>query len=119
MRNTNALHSHLHFSFIFGKIAVLIDYAFGAFQKMLFGAIIPPVDQVPIQIELTSLIVESMSDFMTNNEPHSAVIHISWTFSCEKHSLQNPSRQFYYLSYKIGEMLNPQPFKIKLSFGDQ
>lgn len=79
--------SYLQFGFVFCEIAILFDYAFCSFEKMLFGAIIPPVNQITIQIKLTSLIVEAVRDLMADHKANCAVIHVSGTIGREKHSL--------------------------------
>lgn len=82
---------YLQLSFVFCEIAVLIDDAFGSFQEMFFGAVVPPIDQIAVQIELTPFIVETMGDFVADNETHCPIIQIVWTFGIEEHALQDAS----------------------------
>lgn len=54
----------------------------------------PPIDEVPLFVELSTLIVEAVSNFVADDEPDRAVIHVLWSIVIEERAFQNTSREF-------------------------
>lgn len=77
----------------FGVVAILIDDALGLLQIRLLCVRLPPVAQVTLHIELTTLVVESVCDFVSNDITDGTEIHVLGSLSIEKVTLENASRE--------------------------
>lgn len=49
------IQQHLHAHFLDGIVGVLVDDALGLLEVLQLGLLLPPVDEVAVLVELTSL----------------------------------------------------------------
>lgn len=61
-------------------VAVLFDDAAGLLQVRLLGIGLPPVYKVSVLVELSSLVVETVRNLVTNNETNCSIVHVLWSF---------------------------------------
>lgn len=90
----NIAKSYLQANFRHCVITVLIDDALGFLYKSLLGLRLPPVDQISFFVELSALVVKTVSDFVSDDEADSAVVHVFRTVVVEEYSLKNTGREF-------------------------
>lgn len=77
----------------FGVVAILIDDALRLLQIRLLSVRLPPVAQVTLYIELATLVVESVCDFVSNDIADGTEVHVLGSLSIEKVTLENTSRE--------------------------
>lgn len=77
----------------FGVVAILIDDALRLLQIRLLSVRLPPVTQVTLYIELATLVVESVRDFVSNDIADGTEVHVLRSLSIEKVTLENTSRE--------------------------
>lgn len=77
----------------FGVVAILIDDALRLLQIRLLCVWLPPVTQVTLYIELATLVVESVCDFMSNDITDGTEVHVLGSLGIEKVTLENASRE--------------------------
>lgn len=86
--------THFQLRCWFGVVAILFDDAFGSLQIAFLGVSRPPIDQITVEIKLTSLIVESMRNFMSDDKSNGTIVQVFWSFGWEEVALQYTSREF-------------------------
>lgn len=77
----------------FGVVAILIDDALRLLQIRLLCVWLPPVTQVTLYIELATLVVESVCDFVSNDITDGTEVHVLGSLGIEKVTLENASRE--------------------------
>ena len=55
----------------------------------------PPVNKVTFLIQLSSLIIKSMSDLMTNHPANSSIVHVLGSVTVEEDTLEDASWELY------------------------
>lgn len=86
--------THMKIHFGCGVVSVLVNDALCSLEVFFFGTGLPPLDEVTFLVELTSLIVEAVSYFVSHDESYGTVVHVFWSVIAEERALQNSSREF-------------------------
>jgi len=86
---------YVHSNIFHGVIPILMDYAFGPFQITLLCLHFPPVHEVAVLIELSSLIIEAMSNLMADDKTDSTIVHVTRPLVAEERALQDTRGEFY------------------------
>lgn len=74
-------------------VAILFNDASGLLQIGSFRVRLPPVYQVSGLIELTSLVIESVGNLVSNHKTNSSIVHVPGSVSAEELALQDASRE--------------------------
>ena len=74
-------------------VVVEVDDDLSTFLELLSISLFPPVFQVTVLVVLTTLIIESVSHFMTNHHTDSAIVEGIVSIHVEERILQNTSRE--------------------------
>lgn len=85
---------YLESSCRFGVVAILLNDALGLIQITGFGFRFPPVDEIAVKIKLSSLVIETVCDFVANDKTDGTVIQITWPIGRKELSLKNASWKF-------------------------
>lgn len=86
--------SYLESSGWFGVVAILMNDTFCLLQIAGFRFGFPPIDKITVEIELTSLIVKTVRNFVADDEADCTIIHVTWSISREELTLQYASGEF-------------------------
>jgi len=70
-------------------ISILFDDAQRLLQVAFLRLLRPPVHQITLLIELSTLVIKTMGDLVTDDEPNGAVIHVPRTIAGEERTLQD------------------------------
>lgn len=94
VKNTQKSCTYIKSNFRYGIIAILFNYALRFLYKTFLCFRCPPINQIAVLVELSSLIVKTVRNFMTNYKTDCTVIHIFWPVVVEEHSLQDTRWEF-------------------------
>ena len=75
------------------ELLILVRDALGALLKLLTVLLGPPIVQIAVTIELTSLVVEAVRQFVANHSADGAEIHGVVARSAVERRLQDPGRE--------------------------
>lgn len=86
--------AYIQIDFLGCVVTVLLDNTLGLFQKFLLGALRPPINQIAVFVKLTTLVVETVGDFVANHEANCSVVQISGSVAGEECALENTGWEF-------------------------
>lgn len=88
------MSGYLKTDFFCCVIAVLIDNTLSFFDEFDFCFLRPPIYEISVFVELSSLIVETVSYFVSDNETDGSVIHILGAIVGEENTLKDSRGKF-------------------------
>ena len=77
------------------KCVVLVDQRFGAFGEALAVNVAPPIRQASVPVEFTSLVIETMAEFVPDDGTDCAVVRGGVALGDEKRVLKNGRGEDY------------------------
>jgi hypothetical protein len=81
--------TYIESNFRHREISVLVNDALRALQVLVLGGLLPPINKVTLLVELPALVVEAVSDLVSNYEANGAVVHVPGAVVGEEDTLQN------------------------------
>jgi len=88
------------------EASILVHQALCLLMEEPLRIRIPPVTELAIGIEVTSLVVITVSDLMSDDPPNRSIIHEGWAILIEKVSLQDPCRELNRVGNRLIESIH-------------